>query len=208
MDSAAPLANLITLGVQDFQRERDFYRALGWPIAFDSDDFVAFELQGVVLTLFPLDKLAADSRARPEVGQGGIRFSVIISVNTPEEVDRLADRARAAGAVVTKPPTEAEFFEGRDAYFSDPEGNFWEIAYAPADNPVVVAFSTRRRVRLTRRHSPDDDLGARVRAARRGSVPPARPVTSRGGGVRDLISATRPLTLRGQSVTVREYPEN
>ena len=139
MDTAAPLANLITLGVQDFQRERDFYQALGWPIAFDSDDFVAFELQGVVLTLFPLDKLAADSRARPEVGQGGIRFSVIISVNSPEEVDRLADRVRAAGAVVTKPPTEAEFFEGRDAYFSDPEGNFWEIAYAPADNPVVVA---------------------------------------------------------------------
>ena len=45
----------------------------------------------------------------------------------------------AAGAVLTKPPVEAEFFEGRDAYFSDPEGNFWEIAYAPADNPVVIA---------------------------------------------------------------------
>ena len=139
MDTAAPLANLITLGVQDFQRERDFYQALGWPIAFDSDDFVAFELQGVVLTLFPLDKLAADSRARPEVGQGGIRFSVIISVNTPEEVDRLADRARAAGAVVTKPPTEAEFFEGRDAYFSDPEGNFWEIA----SRPPTIRWSSR-----------------------------------------------------------------
>jgi uncharacterized glyoxalase superfamily protein PhnB len=45
----------------------------------------------------------------------------------------------AAGAVLPKPPVEAEFFEGRDAYFSDPEGNFWEIAYAPADNPVVIA---------------------------------------------------------------------
>jgi hypothetical protein len=33
-----------------------------------------------------------------------------------------------------------ELFEGRDAYFSDPEGNFWEIAYAPPDNPVVAAF--------------------------------------------------------------------
>src|SRR5947207_11551368 len=76
MTSTAPLANTITLGVQDFQRELDFYRDLGWPLVFESDDFVAFELQGALLTLFPVEKLAADSRARPEVGQGGIRFSV------------------------------------------------------------------------------------------------------------------------------------
>jgi hypothetical protein len=29
--------------------------------------------------------------------------------------------------------------EGRDAYFADPEGNYWEIAWAPPDNPVVAA---------------------------------------------------------------------
>lgn len=139
MNTGAPLANIITLGVQDIQRERDFYQDLGWPLAFDSDDFVVFELRGALLALFPGEKLAADSRARPEVGQGGIRFSVIISVNTPEEVDQLADRARAAGGALTKPPIEAEFFEGRDAYFSDPEGNYWEIAYAPGDNPVSAA---------------------------------------------------------------------
>src|SRR5262249_37078356 len=36
-------------------------------------------------------------------------------------------------------PTNAEFFEGRDAYFADPEGNYWEIAWAPDTNPVVAA---------------------------------------------------------------------
>src|SRR5262249_6835967 len=126
MNTAAPLANTITLGVQDLERERGFYQALGWPVAFDSADFVAFELKGTVLALFPLDKLAADSRARPEVGQGGIRFSVIISVDAPGEVDELVDRVRASGGVLTKPPVAADFFEGRDAYFSDPEGNYWE----------------------------------------------------------------------------------
>jgi len=139
MNSAAPLANTITLGVQNLERERGFYEALGWPVAFDSADFVAFELRGAVLALFPLDKLAADSRARPEAPQGGIRFSVIITVNAPGEVDEFVDRVRTAGGVVTKPPMTAEFFEGRDAYFSDPEGNYWEVAYAPADNPVVAA---------------------------------------------------------------------
>lgn len=139
MTATAPLANIITLGVRDLHRERAFYAQLGWPLVFDSDDFVAFELRGVVLTLFPVDKLAVDSRARPEEDRGGIRFTVIISVDSPEEVDELADRVRLAGGTLTKPPTDAEFFDGRDAYFSDPEDHYWEIAYAPPDNPVVAA---------------------------------------------------------------------
>jgi hypothetical protein len=134
-----PLANIITLGVRDFDAQRDFYRRLGWPQAFDSDDFAVFELRGALLALFPVDKLAADSNAQPELGRGGIRFSVIISVDTPEEVDELAARVRQAGGKLTKDPVDAEFFTGRDAYFADPEGNFWEIAYAPPENPVVAA---------------------------------------------------------------------
>lgn len=140
MDQAQPpLANTVTLGVRDFDAQRNFYRRLGWPQAFDSDDFAAFELRGAVLALFPVDKLAADSRAQPELGGGGIRFNIIISVESPEEVDELADRVRQAGGTLTKEPVDAEFFVGRDAYFSDPEGNYWEIAWAPADNPVVAA---------------------------------------------------------------------
>jgi hypothetical protein len=40
-----PLANIVTLGVQNFDAQRDFYRRLGWPQAFDSDGFAVFELQ-------------------------------------------------------------------------------------------------------------------------------------------------------------------
>jgi predicted lactoylglutathione lyase len=60
-------------------------------------------------------------------------------VDSPEEVDELAERVRRAGGTLTKEPVDAEFFVGRDAYFSDPEGNYWEIAWAPPDNPVVAA---------------------------------------------------------------------
>jgi predicted lactoylglutathione lyase len=136
---ATPLGNLFTLGVADFEAQRAFYRRLGWPLVFDGDDFAVFELRGAVLALFPIDQLAADSRATPELGHGGIRFSVIISVDEPDDVDALATRVRDAGGTFTKEPTDAEFFEGRDAYFHDPEGNFWEIAWAAPDNPVAVA---------------------------------------------------------------------
>lgn len=144
---ATPLANMVTLGVQDFAAERDFYRNLGWPLSFDSDDFVVFELLGAVLALFPIDKLATDARAQPELSRGGIRTSVIINVDDPAEVDEWVERARQAGATITKEPVDAEFFTGRDAYFSDPEGNFWEVASAPPDNPVSTVI--RRAAGLT-----------------------------------------------------------
>jgi len=134
-----PLANIITLGVQNFSAQRGFYRQLGWQQAFDTDDFAVFELRGALLALFPIDKLASDAHAQPEPGRGGIRFNIIISVDSPEEVDELAARVREAGGRLTKNPTDAEFFLGRDAYFADPEGNYWEIAYAPPNNPVVSA---------------------------------------------------------------------
>jgi predicted lactoylglutathione lyase len=139
MTGDAPLANTFTLGVEDLDRERSFYRDLGWPIIVDSDDFVVFELRGALLALFPVDKLAEDSRARAEPRQGGIRSAVIIGVDQPSDVDELADRVERAGGTLTKRPTDGEFFVGRDAYFADPEHNYWEIAYASPDNPVAVA---------------------------------------------------------------------
>lgn len=134
-----PLANIVTLGVRDFGGQRGFYRRLGWPQVLDSDDFAVFELRGALLALFPVDKLAIDSRAEPGTSDGAIRFSIIIQVDSPEEVDELANHVRRAGGTVTKEPVDAEFFVGRDAYFADPEGNYWEIAWASADNPVTAA---------------------------------------------------------------------
>jgi len=138
MDSP-PLANVLTLGVQNIDSERAFYAALGWPVVFDSDEFVVFELRGALLALFPAHQLAVDARAAAEPRRGGIRSAVIIAASEPDEVDHWVGRARQAGATVTKPPTTAQFFEGRDAYFADPEGNYWEVAWAPADNPVTAA---------------------------------------------------------------------
>ena len=117
MTHERPLANTFTLGVRDFDAQRGFYRRVGWPQVFDSEDFAVFDLRGALLALFPVDKLAADGHSRPEFGGGGIRFSVIIKVDEPADVDALA----------------------RDAYFCDPEGNFWEVAWAPPDNPVAAA---------------------------------------------------------------------
>jgi catechol 2,3-dioxygenase-like lactoylglutathione lyase family enzyme len=125
-----PLANVITLGVQNFDAQRDFYRRLGWPQAFDSGDFAVFEMRGALLALFPVDKLASDAHAQPEPGHGGIRFSIIIGVDTPEEVDELAatptsqTRKATTGRSPVLPRTTrwSLLRVGRRACRSDPSG--------------------------------------------------------------------------------------
>lgn len=134
-----PLANLITLGAWDFTALRDFYRRLGWPQVIDEENFAAFELRGTVLAVFPLADLARDGNTDPAPATGGISFTIGVLVDSAEEVDQLTGHMRAAGARVTKDPVDAEFFTGRSAYLCDPEGNYFEIAWAAHDNPVSAA---------------------------------------------------------------------
>jgi uncharacterized protein len=137
--SLPPLANTIVLGVRDFAAQRAFYQRLGWPQIIDLETFTAFELRGIVLALFPNDQLALDAGATSTAWYGGIRSSIIITVDHPEDVDELTARVREAGGIVTKEPVEAQFFEGRSAYFKDPEDNYWEIAWAAPVNSVADA---------------------------------------------------------------------
>ena len=134
-----PLANVITLGARDLPRLRKFYRDLGWRQIVDLHDFAAFELRGSVLALFPIEKLAADGHVEPEPRSGGIDFTIGVIVESPHAVDEIAELMRKAGGRITKEPTNAEFFEGRSAYVADPDGNYWEIAWAAPTNPVVAA---------------------------------------------------------------------
>jgi len=140
MTDRLPLANVITLGARDFPTLRDFYRRVGWPRVTDDDDFAVFELRGIVLAVFPLDKLAHDGNTEPAPSTGGIRLTIGVQVDSAGEVDALTEHMRAAGARVTKEPVDAEFFSGRSAYLCDPEGNYFEIVWADMpDNPVIVA---------------------------------------------------------------------
>jgi hypothetical protein len=97
MGTPAPLADvMITLGARDFPTLREFYRKLGWPQLIDNKDFAAFELRGGVLAVFPITELARDGNTEPDPGNGGIRFTVGIMVDTPEEVDQLTEQMRTA----------------------------------------------------------------------------------------------------------------
>jgi hypothetical protein len=52
------------------------------------------------------------------------------NVDSEQAVVDFVERARAAGARVVKEPQPA-VFGGLHAYFADPDGFLWEIAYNP-----------------------------------------------------------------------------
>lgn len=143
MSQRPPLANLITLGARDLVLLRRFYSALGWPLLIDDGEFVAFELRGIVLALFPIEQLARDGKTVVEPSTGGVRLTLGVLVDSAEEVDRLTDQMRTAGARVTKEPVDAEFFTGRSAYLCDPEGNYFEIAWAQPEGNLILAAARR-----------------------------------------------------------------
>ncbi|WP_297091693.1 VOC family protein [uncultured Draconibacterium sp.] len=126
-----PRLNIVTLGVKELNISRRFYeQALGWEATKDSDDkIVFFNHGGIVLGLYPLDKLAEDALISPKrSGFSGVTLA--INLDSKEQVDELYQKVIAKGGESLVPPRNT-FWGGYDAYFADPDGHAWEIAWAP-----------------------------------------------------------------------------
>ncbi len=113
--------HFITLGVRDFANAVRFYRdGLGWPLSRASvDDVAFFHLGGLVLALYPWDKLAADAGV-PADGSGFRGVALAHNVRQKQEVNDVLALAVLAGATLIKPGQDA-FWGGYSGYFADPE---------------------------------------------------------------------------------------
>jgi len=126
-----PRLTVITLGVDDLDRSLAFYRdGLGFPVLERMGEFVAFELNGFALALYPRDDHATGANLDPDyTGTGDV--SLAHNVETRSAVDDIVAEAKEAGATITKRPTETEW-GGYSAYFTDPDGHLWEVATGAA----------------------------------------------------------------------------
>src|SRR3954465_6439533 len=99
-----PRVSFITLGVTDFERSVKFYRdGLRFPLSSASKDDVAFfKTGGVILALYPTDKLAEDATVPPQ-GSGFRGVTLAHNVRSREEVSEVLALAAKAGATITKP---------------------------------------------------------------------------------------------------------
>jgi uncharacterized protein len=119
--------SLVTLGVSDYDRAKKFYEALGWTVTWEVEETSFFQANGVVLTLWSREKLAADTG----VADDGARWSGITlahNVGSRDEVDEIVELARDNGAEITREPAET-FYGGYAGVFRDLDGHAWEIAH-------------------------------------------------------------------------------
>jgi catechol 2,3-dioxygenase-like lactoylglutathione lyase family enzyme len=138
-----PKLSLVTLGVKDFERSLRFYRdGLGWqPSSASQDDVAFFPLGGVVLGLYPREKLAEDAHVSA-TGSGFSGITLAHNTKSQEEVDEVLQTVERLGATIVK-KAENVFWGGYSGYFADPDGHLWEVAWNPffgfdeADNLVL-----------------------------------------------------------------------
>lgn len=121
--------SLVTLGVTDVARAREFYERLGWH-GQEAEETVFFQAGGMALVLWGVEKLAKDTGIGTSSTDGFRGMTLAHNVRSRSDVDDVITAAGAAGGTVTRPPGDT-FYGGYAGYFTDPDGHAWEIAYNP-----------------------------------------------------------------------------
>ena len=123
--------NLITLGVENFERSLHFYQeGLGWKKSEKSmDDFVLFPLGGITLAIYPRDALAEDVTLKYQQSEF---YGITLAYNTKseQEVEEVLKRVVELGGRIVK-PAQKVFWGGYSGYFKDLDGYIFEVAYNP-----------------------------------------------------------------------------
>ena len=121
--------SLLTLGVSDYERAKEFYAALGWSPTLEVEETAFFQANGIILTLWAREKLGADMGI-PDDGARWSGIALAHNVGSRDEVHKIIEQARANGAEITREPAET-FYGGYAGAFRDLDGHAWEIAHNP-----------------------------------------------------------------------------
>lgn len=126
-----PRVTIIGLGVEDLKASTAFYQEkFGWTLTNASNDSISFfQLNGVLLSLYPREKLAEDATI-DHTGSGFKGFTLAYNTRTKEEVDEIFADLGNKGVKIVKQP-EQVFWGGYSGYVADLDENLWEIAYNP-----------------------------------------------------------------------------
>lgn len=135
-----PRLTVITLGVDDLERSLAFYRdGLGLPTEgivgqeFEHGAVAFFELEGgIKLAIFERSNLALDAKIN-QTQPNPAEFTLGHNVVSKDEVDKVMDEAKQAGATITVPAQDT-FWGGYSGYFQDPDGHLWEVVWNPQWN--------------------------------------------------------------------------
>jgi uncharacterized protein len=122
--------NLITLGVDDFQKSVAFYEGLGWKKSPASvEELALFPLGGITLSLHPRKALAEDATVE-DVRPGFSGITLSFNAKSEEEVNDVMKEVEKLGGKIIKAAQKVHW-GGYSGYFQDPGGHLIEVAHNP-----------------------------------------------------------------------------
>lgn len=125
----------VNLPVKDLEKSKAFFGKIGWTFNAQFTDETAASMV-ISDTIYAMllthakyreftDKQIADTSKTSQV-------LIALSVDSPAEVNRIADAALAAGGKQPKPPQDYGFMQLRT--FEDLDGHHWEILWMDPAN--------------------------------------------------------------------------
>lgn len=124
--------SLITLAVNDVNKARAFYDALGWKAASEdyAEHLIPYNLQQCAIALYNRAKFAEDTglTLAPAGSYSPVSFSY--NVRVKEEAGAVLAAAEEAGGTIVKPAHDM-FWGGYGGYFADPDNHLWEVTFNP-----------------------------------------------------------------------------
>ena len=134
----------VCLGVRSMQRALKFYRdGLSYETDCKDDDppVCFFDTPGTKFELDPLDALARDINENdPPRGSGFGGITLAYNVKNKEDVASVIELVKKAGVTIVK-ELQDTFWGGYHAYFADPDGYYWEVAWGPVLNLTRTGYS-------------------------------------------------------------------
>lgn len=133
-----PHVSVITLGVRDIAKAKQFYGdGLGWPTNQDYGQWVAFSINGgsAALGLYAWDDAAADAGV-PAEGSGFHGVTLNYLVQSEGRVEEVLAEAEKAGATIVKPAEKSQW-GGATGFFADPDGYLWKVASGNGPQPYA-----------------------------------------------------------------------
>jgi len=99
-------------------------------VSEENPSVVFFNCRGTKLSLYPLEELAKDIGEPEQTNANGFTgITLAYNAKSHEEVETVLKMSVAAGGKVIK-HAQNTFWGGYSGYFTDPDGYYWEVAYA------------------------------------------------------------------------------
>lgn len=124
--------SIVTLGVTDMTEACAFYEETLGLKPFMTGEIMMFDMGSMVFGLWSRTELHKDIGIMGNTCPKGTcpNFAIAYNARSIEEVDEIFARLHALKVNVPQEPHKAEW-GGYTGYFTDPDGNAWEVAFNP-----------------------------------------------------------------------------